>query len=73
MLTIIAIVQIIISIILMGAILLQSKGAGLGRAWGGESGFYHTKRGMEKVLFIATIILALLFFLVAILNFYFSK
>ena len=62
-------IQIIVSALLMTVILLQSKGTGLGRAWGGEGGFYHTKRGVEKVLFIATMILALVFFISSILNF----
>jgi len=66
---ILTLLQIIISLLLLGVILLQSKGAGLGRAWGGEAGFYHTKRGMEKLLFILTIVLAVLFFTISILNF----
>lgn len=65
----ITVVQIVISIFLVIIIMLQSKGAGLGRAWGGEASFYHTKKGLEKVLFITTIVLALLFFVVSILNF----
>lgn len=65
----ITLIQIVISILLMMAILLQSKGSGLGRAWGGEAAFYHTKRGMEKVFFIVTVVLTLLFFTVSILNF----
>ena len=63
------IIQLIISIILMVLILLQQKGAGLGTAWGGQGSFYHTKRGVEKVLFIFTIILVVAFFAVSILNF----
>ncbi len=65
----VVIAQIILSLFLMAAILLQSKGTGLGRAWGGEGGFYHTKKGMEKALFMVTVFLSLLFFVVAIINF----
>jgi protein translocase SecG subunit len=65
----IVIAQVIISALLIGAILLQPKGTGLGQAWGGESTFYHTKKGLEKFVFVATIILAVLFFLVSILSF----
>lgn len=55
--------QILLSFLLIAAILLQVKGTGLGQAWGGGGEFYHSKRGLEKILFRATIILAFLFFL----------
>jgi preprotein translocase subunit SecG len=58
--------QIIIALLLMAAILLQSRGVGLGGIFGGTDAIYRTKRGIEKTLFIATIILAVLFFLVAL-------
>lgn len=50
----------------MAAILLQAKGTGLGRAWGGGGEFYRSKRGVEKVLFRLTIALAVLFFIISI-------
>lgn len=53
--------QIIISVLLIAFILLQAKGTGLGSAWGGSGEFYRTKRGAERVLFGATIVLAILF------------
>lgn len=56
-----AITQLIIAALLIGAILLQQRGAGLGSAFGGEGQFYRTKRGAERILFIATIVLAVLF------------
>ncbi len=49
---------IITSILLVIVILLQNQGSGLGTAFGGESGFYRTKRGAERVLFYLTIALA---------------
>jgi len=55
------ITQAIISILLIVAILLQGRGAGLSSVFGGESSVFRTKRGIEKTLFIATIILAILF------------
>lgn len=64
----IIIVQIIISVLLVGSILLQARGAGLGRAWGGGGEFYRSKRGLERILFAATIALASLFLLTAILG-----
>ncbi len=65
----ITLAQIIISLLLITVILLQAKGTGLGRAWGTEATFYHTKRGVEKVFFILTIVLTLLFFAISILSF----
>lgn len=61
-------IQIIISALLVAAILMQQSDASLGAAFGqsGTAGF-HEKRGLEKKLFIATIILATLFALSAIL------
>jgi len=59
--------QLILALLLTGAILLQGKGGGLGSAFG--SGFsYHTKRGAEKTLFFLTIALSLGFIIVAFLN-----
>ncbi len=60
---IINIIQIVLAVILVGAILLQNKGSGLGGVFGGgEGNVYSTRRGAEKVLFIATIVVAGLFF-----------
>lgn len=64
----IKIAQVIISILLIVAILLQNRGAGLGSAFGGSGGVYLTKRGLEKKLFIATIVLAVLFFITSFLG-----
>jgi preprotein translocase subunit SecG len=65
---ILTITQILISIGLIAVILLQQRGTGLGAAFGGEGGVYRTKRGIEKTLFISTIVLATLFVVNAILN-----
>jgi len=62
------IAQIVISILLIAAILLQSKGTGLGAAFGGSGNVYSTRRGFEKTLFVATIILVVLFLGTALLN-----
>lgn len=63
------IAQIIISILLIIVILLQNRGTGLGSAFGGTGGgVYLTKRGLEKKLFIATIVLAILFFGASLAN-----
>lgn len=61
--------QIVISALLIGTILLQQKGSGLGSAFGGEGGnIYNTRRGAEKILFYATIVLSVLFLLISIIR-----
>lgn len=60
--------QILISILLIGAILLQNRGQGLSSAFGGGGEFYRSKRGLEKILFWATIILVCLFALTSIIS-----
>ena len=61
-------VHVILSILLIIAILLQRNEAGLGAAFGGDtSGPSFQKRGIEKTLFIATIVIALLFVLSVLL------
>ena len=59
--SLLGITQIIVSILLISAILLQQRGAGSSAIMGGGGAYYYTKRGFEKVLFILTIILAILF------------
>ncbi len=62
--------QIGLAGILVAAILLQNKGTGLGGVFGGgEGNVYRTKRGAEKVLFIGTIVTAILFFGAALASF----
>ena len=65
--TILAIGQIIVSCGLMAAILMQSRGAGLGSAFGGDSSVYRSRRGIEKTLFQFTIALAVLFVIFSII------
>lgn len=60
--------QIVVSILLIAAVLLQNRGAGLGQTFGGDSAMYHTKRGIEKRLHQATIVLAVLFLTLSFLH-----
>lgn len=62
------IAQIVISLLLMGGILLQQRGGGLSGVFGGESSVYATRRGIEKNVFVATIILAILFVTTSVLR-----
>lgn len=60
--------QVVLSVLLIGAILLQQRGAGLGGAFGDSTGgTYYTRRGAELFLFRASIVLAILFALTALL------
>ena len=64
------VLQIVISVILIVVILLQVKGSGFGAALGGMSGgsVYRTKRGLERTLFQATILLVVVFIFVSFLS-----
>jgi preprotein translocase subunit SecG len=68
------IAQIIVSIALVLAIVLQSKSAGLGGLTGGDTGgVFRARRGVEKTLFNLTIVLSVVFFLIAIANVMFGR
>lgn len=54
------------ALLLMIAILLQNRGAGLGGVFGGSGGVYMTKRGLEKKLFVVTVVLATAFLLLSL-------
>jgi preprotein translocase subunit SecG len=62
-------IQIVLSILLVTAVLLQQSEAGMGGALGGDggSGSYHTRRGFEKTLFNGTIVLGIIFALTSFL------
>ena len=60
--------QMAVSIILLLAILIQANGTSLGRSFGGGMTNYHTKRGAEKALFYATIVLGIFFVGLSLLN-----
>ena len=62
------IVEIILALLLIGLILLQVKGTGLGSTFGGDLSFYGTKRGAERILFIATIVIAFLFLAISLVS-----
>lgn len=65
--TFLDIALIIISIALIGSVILQSKGAGLGGLTGADTGgIFTARRGIEKTLFWVTVVLGALFFVLAI-------
>lgn len=64
-----SIAQIVLSVALIGAIILQSKSAGLGGLTGADTGgVFRARRGVERTLFFITIGLSVAFFAVAIAN-----
>ncbi len=72
MATILPVLQIIVSVLLIAGILLQRSAAGLGGSFGGSDNIdagYHTRRGFEKWLFNATIVIGIAFVVVSFLSF----
>lgn len=55
------------SVGLIVAILMQSRGSGLGAAFGGGGDTFHTRRGVEARLYQFTIVLAVVFVVVAMI------
>ena len=53
----IQILQLVVAVLLIASILMQQKGSGLGDAFGGSGAIFRTKRGAEKIIFRATIVL----------------
>ncbi len=68
MITYLNIAMIMVSVALVLAILLQSRGGGLGGIFGQPDSVYRTRRGIERTLFRFTIALVVLFILLAILS-----
>lgn len=66
---ILPIIQIVVSILLIVTIALQQSAAGVGGALGGSDSAvaFRTRRGFERFLFTSTIILAILFFVTALI------
>ncbi|MBI4086711.1 preprotein translocase subunit SecG [Candidatus Kaiserbacteria bacterium] len=62
-------IQIVLSVLLVAAILLQQRGSSLGGAFGGDnfSATFHKRRGAELFLFRATIVIGILFVISAFL------
>lgn len=58
---ILTIIQIIVSVLLIAAILLQARGTGLSSSFGGGGEFYQSRRSIERVLVYGTVILAVFF------------
>jgi len=61
--------QLIVSIALMLAVLLQARGSGLGGTFGGDSAVYRSRRGIERRLWQFTIVLISLFVLFSLASY----
>jgi protein translocase SecG subunit len=66
--TIFNIVQFFLAALLVTVILLQQKGTGLSGVFGGSSNIYSTKRGVDKILHLSTIVIAIVFFSVSLIR-----
>jgi protein translocase SecG subunit len=62
--------QITVAVLLIIFILLQERTSGLSGVLGGDSegGFYQTRRGLEKMIFWGTVVLAIVFAVLALLG-----
>jgi preprotein translocase subunit SecG len=67
-----AVGQIIVSIALVAAILLQARGTGLSGTFGGDSAVYRSRRGIERRLWQFTIVLLVLFVVFSLASFIFA-
>lgn len=63
-----SIALMIISVTLIGLVVLQARGGGLGSVFGSDTNIYKTRRGMEKTLYNATIVVAVLFLVTSLLT-----
>ncbi len=66
--TYLSVAQIVLAIALILAVLFQVRGGGLGGIFGQPTAVFRTKRGVEKTLFQLTIVLVILFIIVAIVT-----
>lgn len=67
----IAIIQIILSVLIIVLILLQERSSGMSGLLGGDGGgYYQARRGMERAIFYATIVLSIAFVALALYQLY---
>ena len=69
----VAVGQIIVSIFLIIAVLMQARGVGLSSAFGGDSSVYRSRRGIERQLMRFTVLLIVLFVLFSLVGYLQAK
>lgn len=62
------IISIVSALLMVIFILLQQRGSSLGEAFGGDSAFYRSRRGVELIIFQFTVFFAVIFVLSVILG-----
>ncbi|MEI6221984.1 MAG: preprotein translocase subunit SecG [bacterium] len=62
------IVLSVVSVLIVIFVLLQERGGELGRTFGGGGGFYRSRRGLEKLLFQATVVCGVIFIAFSLFN-----
>lgn len=65
---ILQIVTMVSAVLMVLCILLQARGASLGAGFGSSGELFTTRRGIDKSLFEATIVLAVIFILSILAN-----
>jgi preprotein translocase subunit SecG len=64
-------IQMILAIILVALILMQRSESGSGGAFGGNDNWnaaYHTRRGLEKIIFNTTIVISIIFAVLSLIS-----
>lgn len=73
MLDTLRVLQLLTGVAIIAIILMQAKGSGISAVFGGDGGMYRSKRGVEKLLHRATILLSVVFMLLALVNFLITR
>jgi len=63
---VILISQIILSVVVTVLVVMQSQNSGAGGMFGADTTVYRTKRGLEKTMYQATIVVTTMFFVVSL-------
>ncbi len=66
--TLFSVITVVSGVLMVLSILVQNRGQSLGASFGGDSNFYRSKRGAERVIFNATIVLSIIFVASVILS-----
>jgi protein translocase SecG subunit len=64
---VLAIAQIVVSLVLIVLVLLQERSAGMSGIFGGDGGgIYQTRRGIERIAFVSTVVLVIVFVVISV-------